>query len=315
MLVPELQDIAEQLSIPNVKKLNKQDLVYKILDSQALDGSDKPAANTEKPKRKRTVKSASTASTANTEDNKQEAEKAPEPEPVTADKDTNEEPVKRRKRKPISAPVTISNESPSNTDSTEESEEQSDLSEAINDDDIPQISPAFLALLNGSGNDVFVSEDVSDDDFDEEEEEEPEEEIVKPKQNFKKEQTFNIEFDGVITGEGVLEMMPDGYGFLRSSDYNYLSSPDDVYVSPSQIKLFGLKTGDTVNGSVRPPKEGEKYFALLKVENINGKSPEEVRDRVPFDYLTPLFPYEKLNLFTTSNNYSTRIIDLFSPIR
>ena len=125
---------------------------------------------------------------------------------------------------------------------------------------------------------------------------------------------FNIEFDGVILGEGVLEMMADGYGFLRSSDYNYLSSPDDIYVSPSQIKLFGIKTGDTVYGSVRPPKEGEKYFALLKVETINGKSPEEVRDRVPFDYLTPLFPFEKLNLCTRSDNYSTRIMDLFTPI-
>jgi transcription termination factor Rho len=111
-----------------------------------------------------------------------------------------------------------------------------------------------------------------------------------------------------------LEMMPDGYGFLRSSDYNYLSSPDDIYVSPSQIKLFGLKTGDTVYGSVRPPKEGEKYFALLKVETINGRSPEEVRDRVPFDYLTPLFPFEKLNLCTAPNIYSTRMMDLFSPI-
>lgn len=125
---------------------------------------------------------------------------------------------------------------------------------------------------------------------------------------------FNIEFDGVILGEGVLEMMPDGYGFLRSSDYNYLSSPDDIYVSPSQIKLFGIKTGDTVYGSVRPPKEGEKYFALLKVETINGKSPEEVRDRVPFDYLTPLFPFEKLDLCTKGDNYSTRIMDLFTPI-
>ncbi len=135
-----------------------------------------------------------------------------------------------------------------------------------------------------------------------------------PNPNQRREQSFNIEFDGVIEGEGVLEMMPDGYGFLRSSDYNYLSSPDDVYVSPSQIKLFGLKTGDTVFGYVRPPKEGEKYFALLKVETINGKGPEEVRDRVPFDYLTPLFPFEKLNLFTSSTNFSTRIIDIFTPI-
>ena len=130
----------------------------------------------------------------------------------------------------------------------------------------------------------------------------------------KKEPAFNIEFDGAIPSEGVLEMMPDGYGFLRSSDYNYLSSPDDVYVSPSQIKLFGLKTGDTVQGFVRPPKEGEKYFALTKVDTVNGKKPDEIRDRIPFDYLTPLFPFEKLNLYTTANNYSTRIMDLFTPI-
>jgi transcription termination factor Rho len=130
----------------------------------------------------------------------------------------------------------------------------------------------------------------------------------------KKEPVFNVEFDGAIASEGVLEMMPDGYGFLRSSDYNYLSSPDDVYVSPSQIKLFGLKTGDTVQGTVRPPKEGEKYFALTKVDTVNGKKPDEIRDRIPFDYLTPLFPFEKLNLYTTANNYSTRIMDLFTPI-
>jgi len=130
----------------------------------------------------------------------------------------------------------------------------------------------------------------------------------------RKEPVFTVEFDGMIMGEGVLEMMPDGYGFLRSSDYNYLSSPDDVYVSPSQIKIFGLKSGDTVYGPVRPPKEGEKYFALIKVDLLNGKSPDEVRDRVPFDYLTPLFPFEKLNLFTTPSDYSTRIMDLFTPI-
>ena len=122
------------------------------------------------------------------------------------------------------------------------------------------------------------------------------------------------EFEGVIESEGVLEMMQDGYGFLRSSDYNYLASPDDIYVSPSQIKLFGLKTGDTVFGKIRPPKENEKYFALIEVSEINGKSPEEVRDRIPFKYLTPLFPDEKLNLSKNQDNYSTRILDLFSPI-
>ena len=118
----------------------------------------------------------------------------------------------------------------------------------------------------------------------------------------------------MIIGEGILEMMPDGYGFLRSADYNYLSSPDDIYVSPSQVKLFGLKTGDTVVGAIRPPKEGEKYFALIKVDTINGITVEKARDRVPFDYLTPLFPEEKLSLCHEADDYSTRVMDLFTPI-
>ena len=122
------------------------------------------------------------------------------------------------------------------------------------------------------------------------------------------------EFDGVILNEGVLELMQDGYGFLRSTYYNYLASPDDIYVSPSQIKLFALKTGDTVKGQIRPPKEGEKYFALLKVDSINGRTTEEIRDRIPFQHLTPLFPEERLKLTTKSSQYSTRIMDLFAPI-
>lgn len=309
MLVPELQDIAEQLNISNAKKLNKQDLVYKILDSQALDADNKPTLPAEKPRRKRTVKAAVSAEAKPFEEKAAPVETVkPQPVAEASENGTSEDTVKRRKRKSVAAPASVTNDS---------DEADNEIISPIGDNEMPQISPAFLALLNGTGSDTFVSEDMGNDDF---EAEEPEEEVEieapkQTKQSFNKKDTaFNIEFDGVITGEGVLEMMPDGYGFLRSSDYNYLSSPDDVYVSPSQIKLFGLKTGDTVTGSVRPPKEGEKYFALLKVENINGKSPDEVRDRVPFDYLTPLFPFEKLNLFTTPNNYSTRIIDLFSPI-
>lgn len=123
------------------------------------------------------------------------------------------------------------------------------------------------------------------------------------------------EFEGIILNSGVLEIMPDGYGFLRSSDYNYLNSPDDIYVSQSQIKLFGLQTGDTVEGTVRPPKEGEKYFPLIKVEKINGKSPDAVRDRIPFDHLTPLFPNEKFNLTGGGRaTLSTRVVDMFAPI-
>jgi transcription termination factor Rho len=135
------------------------------------------------------------------------------------------------------------------------------------------------------------------------------------RQNFReKEKLEYIELDGIVNCEGVLETMVDGFGFLRSSDYNYMSSPDDVYVSPSQIKLFGLKTGDTVKGTIRPPKEGEKYFALIKVESINGRNPAEVRDRVAFEHLTPLFPDERLRLADNASTYSTRIIDILAPI-
>jgi len=122
------------------------------------------------------------------------------------------------------------------------------------------------------------------------------------------------EFDGVIVNSGVLEIISEGYGFLRSPDYNFMASPDDIYVSPSQIKLFGLKTGDTIVGQIRPPKEGEKYFALLKVDTVNGKTTEQIRDRIPFEYLTPIFPQERLNLSTTHNQLSTRILDMFAPI-
>ncbi|WP_207435576.1 transcription termination factor Rho [Sabulibacter ruber] len=136
----------------------------------------------------------------------------------------------------------------------------------------------------------------------------------RPQQQANANNTNFREFDGVIANEGVLELMQDGYGFLRSAHYHYLASPDDIYVSPSQIKLFGLKTGDTVKGTVRAPKEGEKYFALLKVDSVNGRTTEEIRDRIPFQHLTPLFPEERLKLTTKSSQYSTRIMDLFAPI-
>ena len=126
---------------------------------------------------------------------------------------------------------------------------------------------------------------------------------------------YDYNFDGIINTEGVIEIMPDGYGFMRSSDYHYLSSPDDVYVSHSQIKLFGLKTGDTIKGTVRPPKTGEKYFPLIQVESINGRDPGIVRDRIPFHHLTPLFPYEKFNLLGNGhNNVSIRMLDIFTPL-
>ncbi|MCD6065181.1 MAG: transcription termination factor Rho [Bacteroidetes bacterium] len=138
---------------------------------------------------------------------------------------------------------------------------------------------------------------------------------INPQHQSKQKEDYQYNFDGIVFAEGVLEIMPDGYGFLRSSDYDYLNSPDDVYVSQSQIKLFGLKTGDTVKGSIRPPREGEKYFPLIKVDELNGREPAWVRDRVPFDYLTPLFPFEKLKLTGhPQQTMSTRVMDMFCPI-
>ncbi len=283
MLVPELLDIAEQLKIAGSKKMDKQQLVYKILDKQAVIESEANGAPEEKGKRRRIVKTTTASGT------EEAVVESGDPEPAAKI---------RRKKEDIPAAII-----------------KKPLKKA--EKEIPVIPSGFTIPGEDdfvAGPEIEVGEMLAE--SNQEAETSLSEEPPVPQKQYpnRRDQAFNIEFDGVIIGEGVLEMMPDGYGFLRSSDYNYLSSPDDIYVSPSQIKLFGLKTGDTVYGSVRPPKEGEKYFALLKVDTINAKRPEEIRDRVPFDYLTPLFPYEKLNLCTTSNNYSTRIMDLFTPI-
>ena len=281
MLVPELQDIAQKLKVTNYKRLEKQELIYKILDKQAVQAQPSEEKKENKPKRK-IVKAVTPLIT-------EEAE-------IVNDAGTNEEPTSEQ--------------------IIEEPKEKS-IEKKVGR------KPKILKPEKTSEEKQLVIPLPTNETLQEEKQEnvEPQEKkkILKPEGLQKtiiqkKEPVFNLEFDGIIMAEGVLEMMPDGYGFLRSSDYNYLSSPDDVYVSPSQIKLFGLKTGDTVYGSVRPPKEGEKYFALLKVDALNNRSPDEVRDRVPFDYLTPLFPFEKLNLLTKPDNYSTRLMDLFTPI-
>jgi transcription termination factor Rho len=305
MLVPELLDIAEQLKITGAKKLDKQDLVYKILDKQAvLNAGDKSGeAEEDKGKRKRIVK----ATTANSSEEAEVVSESPKKETKTtktitkAAKETKEE-------KEAVAPPKLKKDAGPKKASTEKDKDNKPPKKEVDEVNPEGIAVAMAIapnLINMLQDDPIDLDDIPD--FDDE----PVSQRPYPQQ---RNTNYNVEFDGVILGEGVLEMMPDGYGFLRSSDYHYLSSPDDIYVSPSQIKLFGLKTGDTVNGSVRPPKEGEKYFALLKVDTINGKSPEEVRDRVPFDYLTPLFPFQKLNLCMKPSDYSTRIMDLFTPI-
>ena len=310
MLLPELQDIAEQLAIPGTKKLDKQGLIYKILDGQAVQAS----ATKEEPKKKGartrkpiTIKTSTANGTEEAEvmETSDPAASAQTPVEETASAKTTgpDRPVREpRERNDGRAPV--AKKGPLPRKPRTEIPPITESVEAQPDKDMTADAAAILAAV-GSDQQVGENETGSTS-------AEPAPQHRYPQH--RKEPAFNIEFEGVILGEGVLEMMPDGYGFLRSSDYNYLSSPDDVYVSPSQIKLFGLKTGDTVHGAVRPPKEGEKYFALLKVDTINGKRPDEVRDRVPFDYLTPLFPFEKFNLYTTPNNYSTRIMDIFTPI-
>jgi transcription termination factor Rho len=361
MLVPELLDIAEQLKITGAKKLDKQELIYKILDKQAVVASEaKGDAADDKPnKRKRIIKATTANSTEEAiVESVEEKPKKVEPKKETRGNKKEEKPVvlKKTARKkeeeapevaavpakaaPPARPTPVIERQERGAERGERSSERSgdgnrDSRNEGNRDNRHEVSRDNRQDGNRDNRDN-QREDSSNDSRDDSGEQSEQEDgmSVPDESNFqdggdpnrsgdaqggrlypqRRNEVFNIEFDGVISAEGVLEMMPDGYGFLRSSDYNYLSSPDDIYVSPSQIKLFGLKTGDTVLGSVRPPKEGEKYFALLKVETINNKGPEEVRDRVPFDYLTPLFPFEKLNLFTTPSDYSTRIIDLFTPI-
>jgi len=284
LLIPELADIADQLNIPNTKKTSRQELISLILEKQNNMAPDKNSSEGEKPKRKRIIKGSKPEETPSTEE---VAKEAPAAKPKKAE---SEKKMPVKKAKPEVQENNFDEEEELQPITSEQTTIPAAIAQMLQQEDIQQ--PEIEMDPSGPQN----------------------REVKNYHQQRSQQPVFNIEFDGVVLGEGVLEMMPDGYGFLRSSDYNYLSSPDDIYVSPSQIKLFGLKTGDTVYGSVRPPKEGEKYFALLKVETINGKSPEEVRDRVPFDYLTPLFPFERLNLTTKSDHYSTRIMDLFTPI-
>ncbi len=275
MLVPELKDLAESLGMKSYKKLSKKDLIYKILDEQAIAGksAEAPAKTEEKA-----------APVATAEVKKEAAEAKPERQSRGRSRDD---------RKPKADKPSENKETPDNgkEENAPEAKEGGDRRDDRKDDRRDNRNDNRRRDNNRNDRD-------------------------KPKKEEKKKPKFDVELEGMIEGQGVLEMMPDGYGFLRSSDYNYLTSPDDIYVSPSQIRLFGLKTGDTVQGAIRPPKEGEKYFALLKVSFINGLEPKDIRDRVPFDYLTPLFPTEKFTLTARPDgkDYGNRMIDLFAPI-
>ncbi|MDB4199078.1 transcription termination factor Rho, partial [Polaribacter sp.] len=305
----ELQVVAKSIGVAKISQLKKLDLVYQILDTQAADPSKaektlvapkkEEAIKTEKLKRKRVIKNSQAISRPVAAEKPQIIEEPtveiakiepiiterpkpnPRPRKPLVKKDA---PVNEQKNEVVSMPKEEKQEQkPANQPNKPQQNRNNPLQSNKNKNNNQNRDKANNSRSNGNKS----TNRYKDPDF---------------------------EFDGIIESEGVLEMMPDGYGFLRSSDYNYLSSPDDIYVSQSQIKLFGLKTGDTVLGNVRPPKEGEKYFPLIRVSKINGLNPNIVRDRVSFEHLTPLFPQEKFNLAEKGSSLSTRIIDLFSPL-
>ncbi len=301
-LVADLRQIAKDLNIPKADKLLKKDLIYKILDQQALTP---PAKTQEKENDKRTERRSSS-------DRSSPAKPSYEREQPKK-RETSDESQKRRKRvktqpdqpkreveaKPV---INVMEEESiaKNKQPAEESSPKNEVKEKREPKEKKHYEQPYRKENNGKKEEYQREKPQKKEEYQKE----------KPQ---KKEYAF--EFEGMVTAEGVLEIMPDGYGFLRSSDYYYLNSPDDVYVSQSQIKLFGLKTGDTVKGTIRPPKESEKYFPLIKVEKINGKLPEDVRDRIPFDYLKPLFPEEKFTITGHKDeSISVRVMDMFTPI-
>ncbi|MGY8971286.1 MAG: transcription termination factor Rho [Flavobacteriales bacterium] len=302
----DLQQIAKSIGLTKTSQLNKLDLVYQILDIQAASPSkeeekiksEKPRARIEKPKRKRVVKQLV----------KEEdlAKKTVEPsaivteEKVIVEKTATEITPVQQNKKPIHAPKKSTNTALENKTGDDKDISKNPTTVEKPAQNKPKPAPNKPKTPHNNNNNNNNRN--------------PKNQNQRNTNTGNKYKDPDFEFDGIIESEGVLEMMPDGYGFLRSSDYNYLSSPDDIYVSQSQIKLFGLKTGDTVRGNVRPPKEGEKYFPLIRVSKINGLNPNIVRDRVSFEHLTPLFPEEKFNLAEKGSSLSTRIIDLFSPI-
>lgn len=286
----ELKDLAKQMGVPKHSQLKKLDLVYKILDFQAANPQEntQKTATVKRPVRKPVKKEQPRPRPKHRAKTRQPKAK----EATTSEKKEVIQETKELKKTPQN---TDSNKNKNQTQKQPRNTNKQEVSSQDHKKPRQQQQPkkastqAGNGSTNGNGN-------------------------TNPYKKQHKPKVAEYEFDGIIESEGVLEMMSDGYGFLRSSDYNYLSSPDDIYVSQSQIKLFGLKTGDTVKGIVRPPKTGEKYFPLIRVSKINGLNPNIVRDRVAFQHLTPLFPDEKFDLAKGIKNISSRVIDMFAPI-
>lgn len=301
MLVSELRQIAKSFEVAGFEALSKQELIANIMIKQHEAKNQPPQDTAEPEKKKRGRKKKSEEVPAAGEeivtDTTEVTDTIQEPETETETKETTPEPEehaetkRKRMHKEEHAPKTpaVHHERKEHTPHPPKEHRHPKLTDEKPNEENGNNNGNGNGEENGNGQNH---------------QNRPRE--LQPASVF--------EFDDQINNQGVLELIPDGYGFLRSSDYNYMPSPDDIYVSPSQIKLFGLKTGDTVKGTIRPPKEGEKYFALIKVISINGRSAAEVRDRISFEHLTPLFPDEKLNLVYNPTNYSTRLIDMFAPI-
>lgn len=296
--LPELQDIAQKLNVPKYRSLKKLDLVYQILDFQAANpGVIKKEVIKDTPKEEQ-KKPVQQNKPAQERKPRERVQKKPAQNP-------SQQKMELEDKKDAKPSNVNSNDKRDNRDSQKSNQSSDNRSKNTNekkpnprkkDDSKPNPRQKDGNRPNPRQKDGNVHKNNGN------------------KDNRNRYREPDFEFDAIIESEGVLDIMQDGYGFLRSSDYNYLSSPDDIYVSQSQIRLFGLKTGDTVLGHVRPPKEGEKYFPLIKVSKINGQKPEVVRDRVSFEHLTPLFPQEKFNIAEKQSTISTRIMDLFSPI-
>ena len=295
--LPELQDIAKQLNVPKYRTLKKLDLVYQILDYQAANPEAVKATVSSEPKKEEPKQTKPQQKRARVQ---KKTQPSPEPKPTEAkdkkqdakpqDNKSNNNNSQNSKRQDNKA----NNDKP-NTDKKDDNRPQNRSNNNQKQSRSNNNNQKNNNNNNNSNNNNHSKNNGN-------------------KDNRNRYREPDFEFDAIIESEGVLDIMQDGYGFLRSSDYNYLTSPDDIYVSQSQIRLFGLKKGDTVLGNVRPPKEGEKYFPLIKVNKINGQSPQVVRDRVAFEHLTPLFPKEKFNIAEKQSTISTRIMDLFSPI-
>lgn len=318
--VPELKEIAKKLGVARAEKLKKQDLVYSILDEQALQ----PAATKKAPAKTKKDGDANKR-TRNTRSKKAESDAKEEPRDKKSDgsKDGNEEKKERkpgdaiRERRARNKAAEESSEAAKSGDSKEATGDDKGNSRR-NDRDNDRRNDRNNDRRNERNNDRRNDRNNDRRNNDRNNDRRNNDRRNDRRNNRDKflsepdEHGFN--FDGIITAEGVLEIQQEGYGFLRSADYNYLNSPDDVYVTSRQIKQFSLQTGDTVIAKVRPPRIGEKFYPLIDVMSINGRSPEWVRDRIPFKFLTPLFPQERFNLSTRGGNISTRLMDLFAPV-